>query len=165
MAIIASAIGVPRFKVCVCVCVCRHGPELRWRDMAVRDLKEIGVPENRFVELAQNRVECRRQNVSTPPPPPPPLSVHVSLSMWLVFSTKNWKSEETCPILPPYLKVSSLFHRDGCWRFKMRACVRAWPYGAVDFQSKCGLDPRWVQLHTSFFSFSVSGRLSIAKSV
>ena len=36
----------------------RHGSKLRWRDQAVRELKEIGVPETGFVELAQNRVEA-----------------------------------------------------------------------------------------------------------
>ena len=39
----------------------RHGPKLRWRDLAVRQLKEIGIPEAGFVELAQNRAEWRRR--------------------------------------------------------------------------------------------------------
>ena len=54
----------------------------------------------------------------------------------------------------------------------VRACVRACMclYGAVvcavDFQSKhCWFDPRRVQLHTSFFSFSISGWLPTAKCV
>ena len=37
----------------------RHGPKRRWRDLAVRNLKEIGVLENGFVELAQNRADWR----------------------------------------------------------------------------------------------------------
>ena len=57
-----------------------------------------------------------------------------------------------------------------CVRACMRACVRLCLYGAVvcavDFQSKhCGFDPRRVQLHTSFFSFSISGWLPTAKCV
>ena len=47
-------------------------------------------------------------------------------------------------------------------------CVRVWLYGAmvcaVDFQSKhCGFEPRRVRFHTSFFSFSISRWLPIAK--
>ena len=50
------------------------------------------------------------------------------------------------------------------------ACACACVYGAVvcavDFQSKhCGFDPRRVQLHTSFFSFSISGWLPTANCV
>ena len=53
------------------------------------------------------------------------------------------------------------------WASKVQG---VWPYGAVvcavDFQSKhCGFDPRRVQLHTSFFSFSISGWLPTAKCV
>ena len=49
-------------------------------------------------------------------------------------------------------------------------CVCVWLYGAVvcavDFQSKhCGFDPRRLQFHTSFFSFSISGWLPTAKCV
>ena len=55
------------------------------------------------------------------------------------------------------------------------ACVRARvrgvrPYGAVvcavDFQSKyCGFDPCRVRFYTSFFSFSIYGRLPPAECV
>ena len=47
----------------------------------------------------------------------------------------------------------------------MRACVYGAVVCAVDFQLKhCGFDPRRVQLHESFFSFSISKMdLSLAK--
>ena len=75
--------------------------------------------------------------------------------------------------LSPLPPTHTLGVRDvECSRVCMCVCVYVcvWPSGAVvcavDFQLKhCGFDPRRVRLHTSFFSFSISGWLPTAKCV
>ena len=94
-------------SLCVCARVCLRGQKLGWRDLTVRDLKEIGVPENGFVELARNRAEWRGrcQTVCERP------QQSAFLCLVLVCGRSfDGDLGETFPILPLYVKLSFPFH-------------------------------------------------------
>ena len=62
----------------------RHGPNKRWRDTIVGDLRSLDTPESEWYRLAQDRPEWRRrvhQHRLPPRSPPPPRTEGPSLRM------------------------------------------------------------------------------------